>query len=156
MSYVWLTMQFVFRIASEDTSVRVRRSLLAAGGINQTSITLEFGSPPAPNITTPESPTVSEEIAMAREINDSVDLEVRHSYPYVGECRGEGEECKHARPTVLASFLSLPISSTLQHIFIVTAVMLKHGKAWAMLRCKCNLPNLEKNLIGKKKVYSQI
>ena len=84
--HVWLTMQFVFRIVSEDTPVRVRRSLLAAGGINQTSITLEFGSPPASNITTPESPTVSEEIAMAREINDSVDLEVSHFYPYIGEC----------------------------------------------------------------------
>jgi hypothetical protein len=70
---------FGFRIVSEDTAVRVRRSLLAAGGINQTSITLEFGSPLTPNITSPEPPSVSEEIAMAREINDSVDLEVRHS-----------------------------------------------------------------------------
>ena len=70
----------MFRIVSEDSPVRVRRSLLAAGGFNQTSITLEFGRLPAPNVTSPEPPTVSEEIAMAREINDSVDLEVRHSY----------------------------------------------------------------------------
>ena len=70
---------FMLRIVSEDTPVRARRSLLATGGFNQTSITLEFGSLPAPNITSPEPPTVSEEIAMAREINDSVDLEVMHS-----------------------------------------------------------------------------
>ena len=70
----------MIRIVSEDTPVRVRRSLLAVGGFNQTSVTLEFGSPPAPNITSPEPPTVSEEIAMAREINDSVDLEVIYSY----------------------------------------------------------------------------
>lgn len=70
----------MIRIVSEDTPVRVRRSLLAVGGFNLTSVTLEFGSLPAPNITSPEPPTVSEEIAMAREINDSVDLEVIYSY----------------------------------------------------------------------------
>lgn len=69
----------MLRIVSEDTPVRARRSLLATDGFNQTSITLEFGSPPTPNITSPEPPTVSEEIIMAREINDSVDLEVIHS-----------------------------------------------------------------------------
>lgn len=56
--------------------MRVRRSLLATSGFNQTSITLEFGNLPAPNITVPMPPTVAEEIVMARETNDSVDLEV--------------------------------------------------------------------------------
>ena len=64
------------RIVSEDTPLRTRRSLLASSGLNQTSITLEFGNLPTPNITTPEPPTVSQEIAMAGETNDSVDLEV--------------------------------------------------------------------------------
>ena len=67
---------------SEDTRLRVRRSLLASSGFNQTSITLEFGNPPAPNITSPEPPTVLEEIAMARETNDSVDLEVTCNHEY--------------------------------------------------------------------------
>ena len=88
----------MFRIVSEDTPVRVRRSLLAAGGFNHTSITLEFGSLPAPNITTPEPPTVSEEIAMAREINDSVDLEVMCSVKLsVLSAKERESECKHTR-----------------------------------------------------------
>ena len=61
---------------SEDTPLRVGRSLLASSGFNRTSITLEFGNPPAPNISSPEPPAVSEEIAMSKETNDSVDLEV--------------------------------------------------------------------------------
>ena len=67
---------YLCRIVSEDTPLRTRRSLLASSGLNQTSITLEFGNLPTPNITTPEPPTVSQEIAMAGETNDSVDLEV--------------------------------------------------------------------------------
>ena len=66
----------MLRIVSEDTPLRVRRSLLSASGFNRISITLEFGNLPAPNISTSEPPTVSEEIAMAGETNDSVDLEV--------------------------------------------------------------------------------
>ena len=66
----------MIRIVSEGTPVRVRRSLLATSGFNQTSITLEFGSLPAPNVTTAEPPSVSEEIALAGETNDSVDEEV--------------------------------------------------------------------------------
>ena len=70
----------IFRIVSEDTPLRARRSLLAVSSVNQTNITLEFGNPPQMNITTPEPPTVADEIAMDREINDSVDLEVYCSY----------------------------------------------------------------------------
>ena len=64
------------RIISEDSTQRFRRSLLATSTFNRTSVTLEFGNPPAPNITMTDPPSVAEEIEMAREINDSVDLEV--------------------------------------------------------------------------------
>lgn len=60
---------------SEDSSQRFRRSLLATS-VNHTSVTLEFGNPPAPNISMTPPPSVADEIEMAREINDSVDLEV--------------------------------------------------------------------------------
>ena len=63
------------RIIAEN-SARRRRSLLATTGFNHTTITLEFGDPPAPNITAPPPPTVAQEIMMAGETNDSVDLEV--------------------------------------------------------------------------------
>lgn len=61
---------------AEDSGQRFRRSLLAITTFNHTSITLEFGNPPAPNITTPPPPSVAEEIELARETNDSVDLQV--------------------------------------------------------------------------------
>ena len=57
--------------------MRRRRSLLAMDDFNRTTITLEFGNPPPLNVSTPEPPSVAQEIAMARETNDSVDLEVR-------------------------------------------------------------------------------
>ena len=41
-----------------------------------TTVTLEFGNPPAVNISTPQPPTVAMEIANAGETNDSVDIEV--------------------------------------------------------------------------------
>ncbi len=44
---------------------------------NQTTITLEFGNPPAANITSTPPPTIAMEIMMAGEMNDSVDLDVR-------------------------------------------------------------------------------
>ena len=49
---------------------------MAASALNRTTITLEFGNPPAMNITMATPPTIEEEIEMAREVNDSVDLEV--------------------------------------------------------------------------------
>lgn len=55
--------------------MRFRRSLLAVA-VNQTSVTLEFGNPPAMNITMTSPPSIQEEIEMAREVNDSVDLQV--------------------------------------------------------------------------------
>ena len=65
------------RIVSEvDSGTRSRRSLLAASAFNHTSITLEFGNPPAVNISMTPPPSIEEEIEMAREVNDSVDLEV--------------------------------------------------------------------------------
>jgi hypothetical protein len=65
------------RIVSEaDSSGRFRRSLLAVP-VNQTSVTLEFGNPPAMNITMTPPPSIEEEIEMARESNDSVDLQVK-------------------------------------------------------------------------------
>lgn len=79
----------MFRIISESAPLRARRSLLASSGFNQTSITLEFGNLPTPNITSPGPPTVAEEIAKAGETNDSVDLEVMtNSYnTQVSECK---------------------------------------------------------------------
>ena len=56
--------------------MRSRRSLLAVSEFNQTNITIELGNLPAPNITTTPPPTVAEEIMMAGETNDSVDLDV--------------------------------------------------------------------------------
>lgn len=67
---------FAIRIVSEDSKVRSGRSLLSTSSFNRTSITLEFGNPPAPNITLVPPPSVAEEITTAREINDSVDLTV--------------------------------------------------------------------------------
>lgn len=65
------------RIVSEEESARrFRRSLLATSTLNHTSVTLELGNPPAPIVTMTMPPTVEEEIVMAREVNDSVDLEV--------------------------------------------------------------------------------
>ena len=49
---------------------------MATSAVNRTSITLEFGNPPAPNISMPLPPSIADEIEMAREINDSVDLQV--------------------------------------------------------------------------------
>ncbi len=66
----------IVAIVAEDTAVRGRRSLLAASEYNHTTITLEFGEPPVVNISTPESPSVAEEVAMAGGDDDSVDLEV--------------------------------------------------------------------------------
>ncbi len=66
-----------YRIVSESSDApRSRRSLLAVNEFNQTTITLEFGNPPAPNITTTTPPTIAMEIMMAGELNDSVDLDV--------------------------------------------------------------------------------
>ena len=62
------------RIVAEDSLVRRRRHLLDA--TNHTTITLEFGNPPDVNISQPDPPTVANEIAMAGEVNDSVDIEV--------------------------------------------------------------------------------
>lgn len=66
-----------YRIVSEVDSTRSRRSLLAVSAFNHTSVTLEFGNPPAVNISMTPPPSIEEEIEMAREVNDSVDLEVR-------------------------------------------------------------------------------
>ena len=63
-------------IIAEDQPTRNRRSLLAMTETNQTTITLEFGDPPPLNVSTPEAPSIAQEINMARETNDSVDLEV--------------------------------------------------------------------------------
>ena len=63
-------------IVAEDQPIRNRRSLLAVTETNQTTITLEFGNPPPLNVSTPEAPSVAQEINMAGETNDSVDLEV--------------------------------------------------------------------------------
>ena len=63
-------------IIAEDQPTRNRRSLLAVTEVNQTTITLEFGDPPPLNVSTPEAPSVAQEINMAGETNDSVDLEV--------------------------------------------------------------------------------
>ena len=73
-----LTAYHTPRIISEDDSSpgRFRRSLLAAP-VNQTSVTLEFGNPPAMNISVASPPSIEEEIEMAREVNDSVDLQVK-------------------------------------------------------------------------------
>ena len=61
---------------AEDSGQRSRRSLLTSTSLNHTSITIEFGDPPALNITTQSPPSVAEEIDLAREMNDSVDLQV--------------------------------------------------------------------------------
>ena len=67
----------IVRIIAEDTPLRKRRSLLTVDEFNLTTITLEFGEPPALNVSTPEPPSIATEIAMAGETDDSVDLEVR-------------------------------------------------------------------------------
>ena len=58
-------------------------------GFNHTTITLEFGDPPAPNITAPPPPTVAQEIIMAGETNDSVDLEVSFIHRGMESSRGQ-------------------------------------------------------------------
>lgn len=63
-------------IIAEDTPTRRRRAL--ANGVNHTTITLEFGDPPTPNITVVDSPSIAEEIALAGATNDSVDIMVRY------------------------------------------------------------------------------
>ena len=89
-------------IIAEDQPTRNRRSLLAVTETNQTTITLEFGDPPPLNVSTPEAPSVAQEINMAGETNDSVDLEVSE-----GCCS-----------TTLDHITSTPdhITSTLDHI----------------------------------------
>ena len=67
----------IVKIISEDTPLRRRRNLLAANEFNYTTVTFEFGEPPALNVSTPEPPSVAMEIAMTGETNDSVDSEVR-------------------------------------------------------------------------------
>lgn len=60
-------------MSEEDSGTgRFRR----AAPVNHTSVTLEFGNPPAMNITMTPPPSIEEEIAMAQEVNDSVDLQV--------------------------------------------------------------------------------
>lgn len=82
MILVNLFLKFNARIVSEGSVQRFRRSLLettAAPEENSTSttnVTLEFGDPPAPNITMTSAPSVVEEIELAREVNDSVDVTV--------------------------------------------------------------------------------
>ena len=67
-------MSVYYRIVSEvDSVTRSRRSLSA---FNRTSITLEFGNPPAVNISITPPPSIEEEIEMAGEFSNNVDLEV--------------------------------------------------------------------------------
>ena len=70
------TIRIVEIVAEDSRPTRRRRNLLAVNEFNFTTITLEFGDPPALNISTPEAPSVADEIAMAGETNDSVDLDV--------------------------------------------------------------------------------
>ena len=74
-------------IVAEDQPTRNRRSLLAVTEMNQTTITLEFGNPPPLNVSTPEAPSVAQEINMAGETNDSVDLEVGKVCCFLCNCR---------------------------------------------------------------------
>jgi len=71
----------IIRIVEEGVSTRSRRSLLQASSSSlnstTTNVTLEFGDPPAPNITMTMPPTVEQEIVMSGENNDSVDIMVR-------------------------------------------------------------------------------
>ena len=57
---------------------RRRRQVGSGGGdlSSMTTITLEFGEPPLVNISQPLAPSVSQEIELAGETNDSVDIEV--------------------------------------------------------------------------------
>ena len=65
-------------IIAESAPLRRRRNLLTVDEFNITTVTLEIGNPPALNVSTPESPSVAMEIAMAGETIDSVDGEVRN------------------------------------------------------------------------------
>ena len=87
-------------IVSEATLLRTRRAI--ANGVNRTTITLEFGDPPAQNVTVAEAPSIAEEIAMAGETNDSVDLMVQLVIQY--ECRYSN--CMHAVCMCIHVFLS--------------------------------------------------
>ncbi len=76
--HAFVNSESLCRIVSESPAApRGRRSLLAVSDTNHTTITLEFGNPPAPNITVATPPTIEMEIMMAGETNDSVDLDVR-------------------------------------------------------------------------------
>ena len=68
----------VVKIVAEDTTIQGanKRSLLATNEYNHTTITLEFGDPPVMNISTPDPPSIADEVAMAGGDDDSVDLEV--------------------------------------------------------------------------------
>lgn len=66
----------IVEIVAEDTPVRGGRSLLQSSESSHTTITLEFGDPPVMNISTPEAPSVAEEVAMAGADDDSVDIMV--------------------------------------------------------------------------------
>ena len=76
------TIRVVNIIAEDEQLGRRRRNLLAVS--NHTTITLEFGEPPALNVSTPETPTVAEEVAMSGEANNSVDTGVwTHIHTYI-------------------------------------------------------------------------
>ena len=55
---------------------RRRRQIGSGAPSSMTTITLEFGDPPDVNISQPVAPSVAEEIQVAGEVNDSVDIEV--------------------------------------------------------------------------------
>ena len=68
------------RIVAEDSNhIRLVRQVESGNQTTTTTttVTLEFGDPPAVNISQPSAPSIAQEIEMAGEINDSVDIEVR-------------------------------------------------------------------------------
>ncbi len=88
----------IVEIIAEDSPVG-KRSLLSADEFSQTSITFEFGDPPAMNISSPETPSVAEEVAMAGGDEESVDIEVRlHASVFVSCIRSGACSCKNNAP----------------------------------------------------------
>ena len=74
------TLSTFFRIVSEELVFRRRRQLDTSASpstTTTTTITLEFGDLPQVNITQPSTPSVAQDIQVAGEVDDSVDIEVQ-------------------------------------------------------------------------------